>query len=134
MEDFNLIDCIQIEHYKNNINNTVNSDDFLNIMYVNIRSVRNKFQTLKNTITSYNFIVHIIVLSETHLFTNEESLFQLNNYDAFFSSRDNNRGGGVVIYVLNTLTAIKSFGECFLENNFLVVELPVLKCNLMKFK
>lgn len=130
-EHFEFIDCVNIKHYKNKISGKINSDDFLNVIYLNIRSVRNKFTDIKNLMTSYDFIIHILVLSEIHINSNEQDRFQLNNYDAFFSCRDENKGGGVVIYVLSTILSKLKYEQCFCESNLLIVNLPVLNCNVM---
>lgn len=57
-------------------------------------------------------------------------MFQLCNYDSYFVCRDEDRGGGVVMYVLKTIVSVKIFELNFLENNFLLINLPILNINI----
>lgn len=69
-ENFELIDSVNIKHNVNKINKSVNSVDFLNILCLNTRSLRNKFNDVRHLITSYDFDIHIIVLSEIFIYSN----------------------------------------------------------------
>jgi hypothetical protein len=70
------------------------------IMHLNIRSISNKFDSLKNFIDTLNIIsFQIIGLTETWLNDNIMNCFILNNYEYFAPNRPEKRGGG--LYVQN---------------------------------
>jgi hypothetical protein len=70
------------------------------IMHLNIRSISNKFDSLKNFIDTLNIVpFQIIGLTETWLNDNIMNCFILNNYEYFAPNRPEKRGGG--LYVQN---------------------------------
>lgn len=62
----------------------------------NIRSIKNKFNELEIIIKLHD--PDIIALIETWLSPNEESIYNLGNYNAEYISRDT-RGGGLALYI-----------------------------------
>lgn len=66
----------------------------INILYVNACSIRNKFDELKICVDQLKH-PEIICVTETWLYTPQESEFKLNDYNAIFVSRDDGRGGGI---------------------------------------
>ncbi|KOB66566.1 putative tick transposon [Operophtera brumata] len=78
----------------------------LNIFYANVRSIRKqgKFDELKCILRSIDSIVHVILLTETWLKSNEEATsYHLPNYTHYYNIRTDSRGGGVSMYVHNNL-------------------------------
>ena len=73
------------------------------IMHLNIRSISNKFDSLKNLIDTLNIPFQKIGLTETWLNDNIVNCFTLNNYEYFGSNRPEKRGGGVGLYVSKQL-------------------------------
>lgn len=71
----------------------------INILYANIRSMRNKIDELEILIKNQQEEVHIIVLNETWLYSEESEYINLNNYVAVHNCRDQNRGGGTAIFI-----------------------------------
>lgn len=125
---FNIIDCVNVTHDVNKINNNINSTDYLKVLCLNIR---NKMCDVKTLITSYDFTVHIIVLSEIFIYSKEKDCFELNNYKSYFQCRDTNRGGGVVVYVIDSILLNNVHDEYYSENHFIIINLPSHNMNLM---
>ena len=73
-------------------------------MHLNIRSICNKFCSLKHLIESLHVNFHVIGLSETWLndIYNTDN-FQLDNYDFIVSNRTKKRGSGVGLFVTKDL-------------------------------
>ena len=73
-------------------------------MHLNIRSIRNKLDSLKNLNDSLNKNLDIIGLTETWLNKNDcEQYYNLEGYDYVGLSRTNKKGGGVCIYIKEQL-------------------------------
>ena len=78
----------------------------LTFFYANVRSIKRqgKFDELQCIIASIKFTTHVIILTETWFKSSEDAdHFQLPNYTHYYSVRTDSRGGGVSIYVHNTL-------------------------------
>lgn len=56
----------------------------LNMMYINIRSVRNKLEDLESMINLFNGVIHIISMTETWLYEEETNYFNLKDYVAMW--------------------------------------------------
>lgn len=83
------------------VNNLVPSV-VLNIMHINIQSVRSNFNSLNILLSEANFKFDIIILTETWICDSEIDFYQLNNYNMFYFCREYNRSGGLIVYVKNT--------------------------------
>lgn len=127
----NISNNLNIKYHINKVDPNINTNNFLNIMCLNAQSIRNKFNDIKHLIYSYNFTIHIIVLTETFLYTNETKHFHLNNYNHYFLCREERRGGGVAIYVLKSIPSKLSFSVTDADNNFLLVNLPNKNLNVL---
>ncbi|XP_065643028.1 uncharacterized protein LOC136074619 [Hydra vulgaris] len=79
----------------------------LSLVHLNIRSAKANFENFKIFLEESNFIFNIICLGETWLTDdefNENTLFKLNNHEGVHLQRKSKkRGGGVVIYIKNSL-------------------------------
>ena len=73
------------------------------LLHLNIRSISNKFDSLKNLINTLNILFQIIGLTKTWLNENNKDCFTMNNYEYFGSNRLGKRGGGVCLYVSKEL-------------------------------
>lgn len=94
-----------------------------NILYLNIRSLRNKLEDLHLLITSYKCPIHVIILTESWLKESENMFFNLPYYTSYFSNRAT-AYGGVAIYVSEKINSTFIFEEEFQNSNFLVIRLP----------
>ncbi len=70
----------------------------INLLCLNIRSLRNKFDTFKLFLDSQHKKIHIIVLTEVWIKVEELSRYQLHGYKAILEENKNNQAGGVLIY------------------------------------
>lgn len=105
-------------------------------MYFNANSIRNKRDQI-NALLNYienlsdKCIVHAILITETHLKSEEIAIFDLNGYTSFHSTRMNDRkGGGVSIYLHNTLTGNVLFEKSDQSCNYLVIKIIELDKNI----
>ena len=75
------------------------SDDNLSMLNVNIRSICKNLDSLKDYLHCCNIRFNVIGIAETWLNDKPHDYFQLNGYNLEIHNRDNNRGGGVCLYV-----------------------------------
>lgn len=103
----------------------------LNVLYMNIRSCRNKLDMIEGLIASLGKKIHIIVFTETWLYQNE--IFNLFGYKSFHCVRDKDRGGGVSIFIDDNISAHELHTELHVlsNSNFLVLDLPEYKNKLI---
>lgn len=94
----------------------------INVIYMNIRSCRNKLDLIESFIASLKISLHAIVFTETWLYS--EEIFNIYGYQSFHCTRDCDRGGGVSIFVKDGISAHVLFAKHLDVSNFLVVELP----------
>lgn len=88
----------------------------IKLMYLNIRSLRNKKDALIKRLKGFE----IIILNETWLKNDEVNMFHLPNYSAVFNCRENKTGGGTAIYVSKRLKY--TVKESKAEFNKIVIE------------
>jgi hypothetical protein len=111
------------------------SANCLNIIYVNACSIRNKLDELATMIyttsSKLRNDVHAIVVAENWLYDSEVQLFNISGYNAFHCNRIGRRGGGVSIYVHETINASESKNFVLNDNNYLLIELAEYRVNLL---
>ena len=106
---------------KLNSNNTNN----LSMIHTNIRSLRQNKWKLQNLITSIDKHISIIALTETWLYSDQEATFKsFHNHKGFFKSR-NTRGGGVGLYIHNSLQVKERPDLRFNNNNCDVITVEI---------
>lgn len=66
--------------YHQNLQKLQLQEDDINKLYLNIHSLRKKFDDLYALIYSLNYTIHIIVLTETWLYSSEIKTINLNGY------------------------------------------------------
>lgn len=74
---------------------------------LNIRSLRSNLLDLLCTLEEGRIHPDIIILTETWIHTVEEGGYTITGYNGYYTSQDNNRAGGVAIYVKTHLTSYK---------------------------
>lgn len=116
--EFNINNKIDI-HYTNDLNNNNFKNNGLNIFCFNIRSLRNKFDEFTHFIKSQQFLIHVIVLNEIWIYSNENISFQLENYNSYFCNRDLNRGGGIAIYIHKSIDSNCLYSSS-IENDYMI--------------
>lgn len=79
------------------------ASDEINIMHWNIGQLDNKLQHVELLVASYHGTLHIIVISETWLTMDNFSTYQLNGYYAIHNIRHPRKGGGISIFIHESL-------------------------------
>ena len=129
MDDFNLIDPdnnfeplnIQCDyHNRSTLKHFIESESGLNILCVNIRSVRKNFDDLLASLISFDVNFHVIVLCETWL-QNETEWCPVSGYSAFHSIRQDKKGGGVTVLVSDSV-------RCNLVDNLTINDIIIETC------
>lgn len=89
----------------------------MNILYLNIQSIRNKIEDLTTYIQLSPTKFHVIVLSETHLKQNELQFFNIPDYEAEHCVRKSERFGGVSIFVRKDFSSFNLIHKLDIDNN-----------------
>ena len=87
-------------HHHHTTSREFQQDRTLSCIYTNPTSLVNKWDEFKSTIASLNS-PHIICIAETWF--NDKSLKNIESYTLYNRDRENIRGGGVAIYVSNSI-------------------------------
>lgn len=101
-----------------NLNNlfNFNETEAINILHVNARSLKKNFSHLETLLSNIQNPIMAIAISETWLTESTESTFFIPNYTLVSSSRVGKSGGGVGIFVNNSLSfTIRSDLSCMMN-------------------
>ena len=82
------------------------SKDGISFLHINIRSINKNFENFKLFLSSLNFTFTVICFSETWLdetINSNKSLYELPNYTSIHQVRTHRRGGGVSLYIQNSV-------------------------------
>lgn len=109
---------LNIQYTVNPLNDIIGN---VQILYLNIRSIRNKIEQLENLLSTHSH-THIIVLTETWLQEDETEYFNLSEYEHFHNTRASH-AGGVSIYVHNCLSANAIYSKEWDSNNMLGINI-----------
>lgn len=115
-----LTSGLNIHHQINPVND-VKGD--IQVLYLNIRSIRNKIDKLETLINMHRHI-HIIILSETWLCEEETQYFNLSGYTHFYSTRASH-AGGVSIYVRSDFFANAIYCKEWDNNSMLGINIRI---------
>ena len=98
------------------------------IIHFNARSLKKKFCNIEQYLQQLNVKFDIIAVSETWFDKNTNcDFYLLNGYELFSVSRNSSRGGGVAIYVNNSLKCKKVDAKCICEEgNFECISLEIV--------
>lgn len=103
----------------------------LNVLCVNLRSLRCKLTTLSQFLETANPLYDIVILCETWLNQSEVKFFGIPNYHAFHSTREK-IGGGVAVYTHESLgCANELLCNEHLHCNYLAVEVHSIKTKIL---
>lgn len=132
LNNFNTLNSIQYFTTKENFQKS-NNKTKLKILYFNAISMRNKLSDIIFFIDSFKSPIHIIVISETRLYENENKFYDLPNYVAYHSNRKENkdygRGAGTAVYIHSSLCSAFVFEEC-IENKFQFLIVKLIEHNM----
>lgn len=95
----------------------------LKIIYLNIRSIKNKMQELQLTLKAMKEKPHIIIVGETWLKTEDEIFYQIDEYEAIFNSRKENKGGGIAMYINKNIKFENILNTELMKSHIMVVKL-----------
>lgn len=85
-----------IETWRRYINDKQHEID---IVHLNIRSLRKNFGELLVLINNCLGKLDVIILSEINIKRDELSFYAINGYNLYANTRENKRGGGVLMYI-----------------------------------
>lgn len=121
----------ETEHHLNQIK--LLKGENLNIMYMNIQSIRNKLDDLNLMLhkikTEQKEIIHIIALSEIWIFENENKFYNLDDYNAYFENRQSNRSGGCCVFIHKSINSTLQRKFEFELSSFIIIKLIDLNIN-----
>lgn len=107
---------------------------FMNILSLNIQSIRNKLADFTTFIENSKVKYHIIVLTETHIKENETKLFNLPGYEVEHCVRKSGRFGGVSIYVHKDFSSFNLIHKLdFDQNNSLLINIQKYNIKIAAF-
>lgn len=103
----------------------------LKFLYANVRSLvkPGKLDELKCVIKSFSSSLHIIIVTETWIKNEDEAKrLQIPGYYHYYNYRNNKKGGGVSMFVINSLTHNLIENKCCQDNHYLWVHIK--NCSL----
>ena len=109
-----ILDITSFNHYTSS---EILPGKFLQILCINIRSIRHNFGQFQVLLSMLNIKFHIILLVETWLDENINNGFELPSYTSHDIFR-NSHGGGVKLYVDCSLQSAKIDNLCNVNNCF----------------
>lgn len=77
----------------------------LKILQINIRGMNNlsKFDSIKEFLDRYAAEIDVLVVGETWVQSDRTNLFKLNGYKSIFSCRPDSAGGGLAVYIRESI-------------------------------
>ena len=95
IDDFNTTFNSQ---FNDNYDNS--SKKYFSVLHINARSMNKNFDSINLLLSSlHNYPFSIIAVTETWLHTNSPPIFNIDNYELIRDDRKHGRGGGVALYV-----------------------------------
>lgn len=132
-----------VENIKQNLNLKINTNgEFaarklnhqVNILYLNIQSLRNKITHFSNFVEYSRTSYHIIILSETHIKEDDKDFFNLPGYQVVHCIRKGNSFGGVSIFIKRDFSNFNVLHSLEFElNNSLLISLDRLNIRILAF-
>lgn len=128
-----ILSQIQVTHKHDGMITAADKND-LNFMHWNIDRMTNKLHLVELCIASFLGILHIIVISETWLTSENFSTYQIAGYYSFHNFRQWNEGGGVSIYIHQSLCKITP--QIITDivtaeiHHFLVIKIPTINTSV----
>ena len=95
-----------IDDTKTFVNNKISSNSF-SVLHTNIKSMPKNFERFQEFFKTLKFNFNAVCLSETwcdSLDSTKNSNCRLHGYKSFYQTRDGRKGGGLCIFLLNTLS------------------------------
>lgn len=102
--------------YTTRFNAKITKNNFMNILYINIRSLRSKLFDLTNFVESCKIQIDCIVLTETWLYEHDKATFNIPDFECFHSTRHDGYGG-VSVFVHRKFSPIEKIEEFEKDKN-----------------
>ena len=103
---------------------------YINIMHINIRSIQNKFDTLKSMLNCLPDPPDVLALTETWLKETNKHLFSLDGYDSHHIIRINKEQGGISIFTKNNLNVEILNQYCYINDSVEILTIKLKTTNL----
>lgn len=110
--------------------NEVFMSSYLNILSININSIRNKIEDLNLYISQYKTTIHVICVTEIRVSQDELYLCHLDDYVEVCCPRSTRTGGGACFFMHRSIVFDVLVNEEFLEGSAIVVALRQPKIKL----
>ena len=101
---FQNISSLNAQYF--NIDVSISSDSFL-VLQINVRSMQKNFEKFQEFFKTLKFNFSAVCLSETwcdSIDSTKNSNYRLHGYKSFHQTRDGRKGGGLCIFLRNTLS------------------------------
>lgn len=105
----------------------------LRLFYANLRSIRKacKFDEIKCIIKTIPKTTHLLIFTETWITSEDDAkLYELTNYKHIYNFRKNKKGGGVSIYVHNSIKSEVTEEISQHGNHYLWIHIDKLSLNI----
>jgi len=93
---------------EHSFSHSVNNDMVVEIIYQNIRSMRQNFDSFLIQLQTLGHLPKILILSEIWINNNESQFYQIENYNLKLKCNEEYRAGGVAVYIHTSLEIIDS--------------------------
>lgn len=102
-----------------NINKKIKNpeNNFINIIHMNIRSLKKNFDTLQTFLNSFPKPLDVIALTETQLRSTTKHLYTLDSYTIHNLVRPNREHGVITIYTNSTLSVELIDEYCYINDS-----------------
>lgn len=106
------------------------NENTLKVLYVNIRSLKYKIDELTYLLDSLKLTIHLLIFTETWITEDEVDLVNIKHYNKVFACRKNRRGGGVGLFIHNSIEykMLNIYNDE--KNNLLCIKINTKQYNL----
>lgn len=105
----------------------------LNIALLNIRSLRNKLHELEILLNEQKQMPKIIIITESWLRKEDVQFYNLNGYSTVASCRENNRGGGILMFIHESIKYNEVKNVNFDKNHLIIIHLTEIDLKICGF-
>ena len=107
------VDCSNLKIIQDNL-----GELHLNVLHVNIRSYHKNIDELRILLDKFsdvNLSIDVLCMCETFLNSDNQHLAVISGFNRVLANRENQKGGGVAIYVRDTIELVKTIDTIFVE-------------------
>lgn len=103
--------------------NEIFTNSKINLLYMNINSIRNKIEDLMLYLAKFKSTIHIICITEMRLNPDEIYMCNIPSYNVVCCPRSNRLGGGACMFIHESMEYDVMKNEEFLEGSCIIVSL-----------